>query len=97
MNGPPRAWMRHAACRDLPLTLFFGPDGEDAVARAEREKQAKAVCAGCPVRVECLMYRLGYPYQRDDGIWAGFDGGQRAQLRRSDLRRQRHAERTAAA
>jgi len=89
VNGPSRAWMRDAACRDLPLTLFFGPDGETAAAREAREAEARTVCAGCPVRDECLTYRLSYPRQRDAAIWAGLDEDERTAARRALVRAER--------
>jgi len=46
-------WVDEAACRGLPIDLFFGPDGETRTQRDQREQQAKQVCAGCPVRDEC--------------------------------------------
>ena len=36
-----------------------------------RERQAKAICARCPVRIECLEYavRIREPH----GIWGGLN------------------------
>ena len=43
-------WAASAACRDSqPDTLFV---------RGAAQNQAKAVCAGCPVRTECLAEAL---------------------------------------
>lgn len=44
-------WMSSAACRGMAVDLFFPERSEDAA-------QAKAVCEGCAVRVECLEYAL---------------------------------------
>lgn len=54
-------WQDQAACRGLPLAMFFP-------ARGEPTEPAKAVCAGCPVREPCL--ELGLQQHRDDGVWA---------------------------
>jgi hypothetical protein len=48
-----REWIARAGCREVPPEVFFpvavaGPAFERQVAAA------KAVCAGCPVRSECL-------------------------------------------
>ncbi|MCF6425823.1 WhiB family transcriptional regulator [Amycolatopsis tucumanensis] len=77
-------WRTRAACRDEDPELFFpvsemGP-GARQVARA------KAVCASCPVRAECLAYAL------DSGLDNGIFGGTTEQERRSLIRSRRRAE-----
>jgi WhiB family transcriptional regulator, redox-sensing transcriptional regulator len=62
-----RDWWRSAACREADPELFFpvapeGP-GADEIARA------KAVCAGCRVRRECLQYALAT--RQLHGVWGG--------------------------
>lgn len=47
------AWHDHAACAGMGEDLFF-PLTEAGSAGAAQVEQAKAVCAGCPVRVTCL-------------------------------------------
>jgi len=54
-----RTWSGRAACRGLPNAWFF-PNGQPGNPSqrhrprfSEGELRAKAVCAGCPVRVEC--------------------------------------------
>lgn len=62
---PPRpmgTWREQAACRGLDPALFFPEKGDDGHA-------AKAVCAVCPVRAECLRWALTVPEK--DGIWGG--------------------------
>ncbi len=41
---------------------------------------AKAVCASCPVRLECLEYAI--QTRQDDGVWGGLDETERKRLRR---------------
>jgi WhiB family transcriptional regulator, redox-sensing transcriptional regulator len=74
-------WQRRAACRNLDSSMFFHPDGERGPRRAQREERAKAICAGCPVRAECLEHslRVQEPY----GIWGGVSETERPQLRRA--------------
>ena len=62
-----RDWWRSAACQEADPELFFpvasqGP-GADEIARA------KAVCAGCQVRRECLQYALAT--RQLYGVWGG--------------------------
>lgn len=73
-------WQRHAACRNLDSSMFFHPDGERGVKRQRREDRAKAICADCPVRAECLDHslRVEEPY----GIWGGVDEIERQARRR---------------
>lgn len=73
-------WQRQAACRNLDSSTFFHPDGERGVKRQVRENRAKAICAECPVRAECLDHslRVEEPY----GIWGGMDEIERQARRR---------------
>ena len=43
-------------------------------------EQAKAICAGCPVRLDCLIFALEANQQF--GIWGGYDEEERRELRR---------------
>lgn len=68
-------WQLLAACRGLDSEVFFHPDGERGSAREERERAAKAVCAGCPVLRECAEHALAVrePY----GVWGGMTEDER--------------------
>lgn len=80
-------WARHAACRGL--THLFFPDVGDA----RTGSAAKAVCAGCPVRWDCLTYALDN--HEGIGIWGGFNSRERRILNRwRRLARQRGLVRT---
>lgn len=62
-------WQRDAACRSSDPNLFFGIDSdtpEPPEWRRKREEKAKAICAGCEVRLECLAAADGR-----FGIWGG--------------------------
>ena len=66
----PEDWQTMAACRGHSAAMFFAPTHfERKEARASRERQAKAVCAMCPVRKECLDYALRI--HEPHGIWGG--------------------------
>ena len=85
---PPRpswAWQDAGACRGKDIVLFFGPDGERQPEREVRERKAKAVCAACPVRAECLTYAVSRPEKY--GTWGGLNEEERASERRRRLRR----------
>jgi WhiB family redox-sensing transcriptional regulator len=68
------AWHALAACRGKGTDAFF-PD------RGEPLDDARAVCAGCPVRRECLDFALeGSTHLY--GVWAGTSERERRRLRR---------------
>lgn len=67
-------WMAAGECRSLNPDLFFGERGENAVL-------AKQVCAGCPVRVECLEYAIARSERF--GVWGGLSPRERRVLVRS--------------
>jgi WhiB family redox-sensing transcriptional regulator len=83
INSWEYGWQWRAACRGEDANLFFPPNHvEDRDERQGRERQAKAICAACPVRMECLEYavRIREPH----GIWGGLN-----ELERRILIRQR--------
>lgn len=59
------------ACADADTGLFFPPEGERAADRHLRVARAKAVCAGCAVRCQCL--ELAADRGESWGIWGGTD------------------------
>jgi len=72
-------WQWRAACRGEDTGLFFAPSSfESKPERLARERQAKAICGICPVRVECLEYaiRIREPH----GVWGGLNEGERRAL-----------------
>lgn len=73
-------WFTRAACRAADRRLFFEPEGEAPKRRDRRIRAAKAVCAECPVRRECLSFALSM-HERY-GIWGGFTSRERATLKR---------------
>lgn len=79
------SWQDKAACMGIDARLFFGPDGEPRAEREIREAKAKAICASCPVRAQCLDYALGNSIKY--GIWGGLSGEERERERRRRARR----------
>jgi WhiB family redox-sensing transcriptional regulator len=59
--------------------LFYGPGGEYRFDHEKREAEAKAVCAGCPVRLPCAEAGAYEPF----GVWGGLGEAERRVTRRS--------------
>jgi WhiB family redox-sensing transcriptional regulator len=75
----PDDWQAKAACRGHSAAIFFAPTHfERKDARAARERQAKAVCAACAVRTECLDYALRI--REPHGIWGGLSETERRSI-----------------
>ena len=75
-------WRRDASCRDTNPDLFF-PVGTTGPA-IEQIAQAKAVCAQCEVRMECLEWSM--TTGQDAGVWGGLSEEERRALRRARRR-----------
>ncbi|MDE0649062.1 MAG: WhiB family transcriptional regulator, partial [Gammaproteobacteria bacterium] len=74
--------MHSAACRGSGPVAFFHPDG---IGRAPWEPDdARSVCAGCEVRVDCLAY--AYATGERHGVWGGLTPHERG----IDFRKGRH-------
>lgn len=64
----PGEWADHALCATTAPDLFHPDKGSDG-------NEAKAICAQCPVRTQCLEHALrNREYQ---GIWGGTGPGTR--------------------
>ena len=75
------SWQFRGACRGEDTALFFAPTYfEKREEKNGREAKAKALCARCPVRVDCLEYALRI--REPHGVW----GGKNEQERRALLR-----------
>jgi WhiB family redox-sensing transcriptional regulator len=76
-------WQLRASCRGPGSVLFFPPTySERKDERDERERRAKAICAGCPVRLPCLEYATGI--REPHGIWGGLTESERRVLNARD-------------
>lgn len=62
-----------SACKDLPTRWFFPERGESV-------REAKATCAGCRIRTDCLEFAMDNDIQH--GIWGGTSERERKSLRR---------------
>lgn len=73
------AWQLRAACKGPQATAFFPPaHAERKDEKASREERAKAICATCSVRRDCLEYALRI--REPHGIWGGLNEVERKQL-----------------
>jgi len=77
-------WVHRARCKDEDPELFF-PVGTAAPALAQIDA-AKAVCARCDVRAECLDWAM--TTGQDAGVWGGLSEEERRALRRARRREQ---------
>jgi WhiB family redox-sensing transcriptional regulator len=72
LDEDPMWWADRGACVGMDPAIFF-PKGKSGPkirgTQPPNDEPAKAVCAGCKVRVECLAYarRTDQNY----GIWGG--------------------------
>lgn len=73
-------WVDRAACIGHPLEWFFPTPGPRFQAYV---KKAKAICAECPVRVECLEYAMTFDHRANPGIWGGTTENDRYKLHRT--------------
>jgi WhiB family redox-sensing transcriptional regulator len=72
-------WQRDAACRAADGVLFFPPSHfEHRPEREAREARAKAICDGCPVRLQCLEWALATC--EPHGVWGGRSEAERKQI-----------------
>lgn len=88
------SWRDRAACAGLPGTMFFEdifPVDDEGVETGETIPaplaKAEAVCASCPVRVECFLEVMAYEEGAADARRAGYVAGTTASQRYSIWRR----------
>ncbi len=68
-----RRWQENANCLGVDPDLFFPERGAST-------REAKTVCRGCEVRVDCLEYTLAHGEKF--GIWGGLSERERRRVRR---------------
>lgn len=70
-------WQKDALCREVDPELFFVEHGDPWSARAAIE-----VCDMCPVKDQCLEWRLSCAYTDDQhGIYGGMGPEKRQEIR----------------
>ena len=65
-------WVHRGRCAEVDPELWFPPRGAS-------DQQAKAVCAGCEVRGQCLAYAM--EADEEHGVWGGLNRAERVRLR----------------
>jgi len=70
-------WRTRAACNDPAVEpeWFFAED------RGFFPVEAMRVCAGCPVRLDCLLDALKVSTSDDSGVWGGTTPNNRNEVR----------------
>lgn len=71
----PDSWRQYAACHGANPALWYLDRS-----RGEGFKEARAVCARCPVRAQCLQWALAH--NERFGMWGGLSPQERRHLRR---------------
>jgi len=72
-------WQQEGLCRGMSSEQFFVEDHQHAQPRrASRTREAKALCARCPVAQMCLIHALAIP--ETYGIWGGTTAAERTHL-----------------
>lgn len=69
------SWRTQAACADLGSDAFFLA-GDDLAGM----RKAQKVCAGCPVKDDCLAFAIDT--NQPLGVWGGTTPNERRRLRR---------------
>lgn len=67
----PEPWMEAALCAQTDPELFFPELGGST-------REAKSICAQCPVLARCRAYALEH---QERGVWGGTSDRDRARLR----------------
>lgn len=72
---PPGEWVEDAVCAQTDPEVFFPPRSGGA---PTQEADALRVCAGCPVREQCLQYSI--ETRQWWGIWGGVSQRKRRKM-----------------
>jgi WhiB family redox-sensing transcriptional regulator len=67
----PTAWMGQGLCRMYSPSVFFPSDGVGV-------DKARKICAGCPVKTECLEHAL--EHRIEHGVWGGASERERRRI-----------------
>lgn len=76
LANQPGPWVLDAACVGIDPELWFPEKGGDPT-------DARRICAGCPVRLDCLDYALTverWDGETAHGVWGGLSGMERRAL-----------------
>jgi WhiB family redox-sensing transcriptional regulator len=65
------SWKQEGACRQRPSVNFVARDAESVA-------KARAICAHCGVKLQCLAWALA---NNEVGVWGGTTASERRRLR----------------
>lgn len=78
-------WMDRAICASIGSEIFFPVERDETESTAGHQprvylsaREAKKVCAMCPVAAECVEFAL--TNRIEHGIWGGYTGGELARM-----------------
>ncbi|MEO5900243.1 MAG: WhiB family transcriptional regulator [Ilumatobacteraceae bacterium] len=77
MSAKELKWRELGACKGLEPSIFYPDDDDEAL-------DAKAVCAGCSVRIACLEFAL--QVREKQGVWGGATERERRRMIRQRRR-----------
>lgn len=77
-------WRDFANCIDTREQSWFPFEIEDENERARSIEEAKRICSGCSVRIECLDDDMAYGYK--ESVRAGLDEAGKIKLNRHRVR-----------
>ncbi len=80
MGSTDEAWQSQANCMGVDPELFFPERGSST-------REAKEVCRGCVVRVDCLEFAIANGEKF--GIWGGMSERERRKVRRARVMQKR--------
>ena len=69
-------------CSKMP-EVFFPEDEHNERAREKSIQIAKTICAGCPIRRNCLEFAIAY--DEPFGVWGGLTHRERARFTSKDV------------
>ncbi len=76
-SGDP--WQNHGACKGKTAVFFPDVTGQPA---NNLVRQAKAICADCPVLAQCRSYAVTEGGANEPGVWGGMTRDERRIARR---------------
>lgn len=69
-------WQLRAQCRGLSIDLFYPVHGATLLERRRIERDAKRICATCPVLDDCRRHAI--TAREPFGVWGGLTSTERA-------------------
>ncbi len=75
VEGFGHEWRQYAACKGMPLNLFFDEN------KSSTRNDPRELCASCPVSAECLAAAVRDLGSRSAGIFGGVGAAARSRLR----------------